>query len=444
MSANPFDDAAAAFAEPAPKPKAEPSAGAAKEKKRPAIGKSEREAQEAAWQAQADALKDGVHFGLPMEVYLRIRALGASSLGDIDISPATFWARSWLNPNPPQLTEEQAKRKEAIRTLGSAYHCARLEPEAFEERYIRQLDKEDFADQADEACWTGTDIGEALAELGQAKKKAGESVLEQAQRLRDAGFEGLIWPLALAEWEEARGERIPLSPMDWDAIQVDMDRIHSNKRIAALLSDGEPEVTIIWTDEHGLRCKCRPDYLRAESWADFKTFANPNGKRLAQALADAVRFNRYHMTAAHYRDGIEALRVGGLQLQGEASEAQKDLVAAIQLRPEELEFHFIFQEKGGIPNLLARRFIFWDIPLTTEKIDDTGASPEAVAKVHEAQRRRTGIFIKGQQDIDRAKRDFALYAQVYAPGEPWAPIEPMGEFSDLDFNNYWLEGRYDF
>ncbi len=440
-----FDDAEAAFA--APEPKAKPAAQASpgkgapapKKERKPSKSADEKAAEEAKLQAAADALQDGIHFGLPMELYRRIRALGSGSLADIAISPATFWARSWLNPDKADEEESSAQ------VLGSAYHCARLEPDYFFDRYARELDKEEelaALGEDGEACFTGTDMSAALAELGQAKTKAGEGVLGQARRLRDAGFAGMIWPLRMEEWENDRGGRIPLRPQDWEAIQLDMERLRSNPEIAELLTGGAAEVTIIWTDKHGLRCKCRPDYLKAASWVDFKTFANSQGKRLEQCLADAFRYNRYHMQWGHYFDGMEAIREGGLQIQGEASDAERKLIASIQIRPEELECTYLFQEKGGIPNLLARRLEAFDVPLQT-RINDAGASEAQIAAAHRATRTRTPLFIRAQADLERSKRDFHLYSQVYEPGRPWAPIEPMGTFSNMDFNSYWLEGKND-
>ncbi len=176
-----------------------------------------------------------------------------------------------------------------------------------------------------------------------------------------------------------------------------------------------------------------------EGWRDFKTFANPKRKPVNQAITDAFRYDRYYIQATHYRDGAEAVRLGGLQIIGDATDAQRALIAKIQIKREELDCWYIFQEKGRVPNLLGREFKFWTIPLTTY-VHDAGADDEGVARQHEVTRHRTKIHTKARMEIRQAKEDFVLYSRVYPPGIPWAPIEPMGTIDDLDFSDYWLDG----
>lgn len=387
---------------------------------------------------RAAGIVDGVYFDLPLEVYLAVERLNGSGLQRLAVSPATFWRGSWLDPAQDEPTDE--KETEA-RTIGRAYHIARLEPEHFDRLYCRKLDKADFPKLG--TAWNGDQIGAALGELGETKKRSTESVVEQAQRLEEAGFEGVIWPLEEARWKASIGDRIPISAKKYDEIKVDMERIREVDSVAAKLSGGQAEVSIFWTDpRYGIPMKARLDYLRPDLWDEFKTFDNSRGKKLRIAIADAMRYNRYHVQAVTQRDAVEAVRIGGLQIQGEASEAQRKLIAEIQIRPGELDCWFIFQEKSGVPNLLSRRFNFFHIPTNT-KLGHIGASDEAIARVEETARTKTGLHIRALQDIDQGMRDFVLYSQVYRRGRPWAPIEAEGEFDDLDFNHHWLEGRYE-
>lgn len=58
------------------------------------------------------SIADGVYFDLPEDVYHAVPALGSSSLGEIIISPATFWCGSWLDPDRPELdADETAAQK---------------------------------------------------------------------------------------------------------------------------------------------------------------------------------------------------------------------------------------------------------------------------------------------------------------------------------------------
>ncbi len=397
---------------------------------------AEREAALAALQARIAGIQDGIYFGLPADVYHGVPRLSASGIQKLCVSPGTFWKGSWLDPERPELDDDSTKAQ----TLGKAYHCARLEPHLFDQLFVRELDRADFPTNG--AVYTGTQIGAALADMGHAKSKAGEKVMDQAMRLMAAGYEGTIWPIEEAKWEEARNGRTPIPAKYWDDITTDMERLRGSRDIAKLLEGGAAEVSVFWTDKHGLQMKARVDYLRPDLWSDFKTMDNSRGKRLDQAIADAVRFNRYYVQAVVYRDAVEAIRTGGLQVIDEATDEERKLIASIQISPAELACWYIFQEKNGIPNLLARRFEFFALPIGREQeADAVAVDAEHAASSKALQMRKTGIHMLGNMEVEKAKRDFALYSQVYKPGTPWFPIEPLGTIGDLDFNSYWLEGK---
>lgn len=379
-------------------------------------------------------LPDGIHFNLPMETYVAQPRLGAHALGKLLISAATFWADCpWLNPKPRIVSDSVV----ATRMIGSAYHTARLEPEHFMERYVRQIDKADFAEE-DGFLSNGTEIGEALALLGEAKKKGGETVMEQARRLDATGYDGIIWPLHEAVWLAGIGDRQPLSATVWEEIITDGERLRSQPQIADLISDGYAEVSILWTDAKGFRRKARPDYLKADSWSDVKTFSNQSGKHLEQAIIDAFRFYRYHVGAAHYRDAIEAVRNPATELRVHGSEEHFKFIEAIRAQEAELACWYIFQEKSGVPNILAKEIEFFEVPLTT-KINNAGATREGIAKVEAATRQPALWFSRAQREIRKALRTYKIYSEVYEPGQPWLPFNPLGKINDLSFSAFWLD-----
>ena len=387
-------------------------------------------------QARVDAIEDGIYFDLDDRVYHAVRALGSGSISDLIISAGTFWRGSWLDPNRPELDEEQT----AAQKIGKAYHIARLEPDRFAGMYVRELDKRDFPSRG--FLSSDEKVKAALKACGAQQTVSGETTAERAQRLLDLGHQGTIWPLEKARWEQTVGGRIPLPAQVYDDIVIDMERIRSIDEIADKLVGGFAEVSVFWTDRHGIRCKARFDYLRPDLWDDFKTFANPNGKVLAQAIADAFRYNRYYIQATHYRDAAEAIRTGGLQVKGEASDEQRAMIAMIQIAPTELACWYVMQEKGGIPNLIARRFEFKTIDLSRRlEAEALAKDPAQLAQAIDALSRPSQIFRLAQAEIEQAKKTFALYSQVYEPGQPWSPIEPVGTIGDDDFNSYWLEGK---
>lgn len=410
-------------------------------------------------------LADGIYFGLAEEVYHALPRLSVSGMQKLLVSPATFWAGSWLNPKKagtlaaalaasasnlalsvldalkalhPEMPEPEADDAEAAtkaQLLGKAYHCARLEPEELDARFVRALDK---GDMPKGSLFTGTDMGKALEELGE--KKSG-SVAEQAARLEAAGFDrAKVWHLQLADWEEARNGRTPIPAEYWEEIVADMELIRSTPEIAALLTGGAAEVSILWTDRNGIPMKARLDYLRPTGWTDFKTFANPNGKHLEQCIADAFVFNRYHVQAAGYREAIEMIRTGAIEVQGDAEEWHREMIEAIGLHTAEPECHYVFQEKGGIPNLLAKLVRFHELPEgREEEINALARTEDHARRARELMERRSLWLVRAEREVRKAKRLFRAYSEIYAAGEPWRPFNPVGELSDAAFRPAWLD-----
>jgi hypothetical protein len=186
--------------------------------------------------------------------------------------------------------------------------------------------------------------------------------------------------------------------------------------------------------------KARLDRVTADRVLDLKTYDNSRGKHVEQAISDAIQYNRYHVQPPIYMDAIEAVRDGKAAIQGEATDEQRRLVAEIRLRPAP-HFWFIFQEKGGVPNLFARRYRFIEIDAYRQTEIDALVDEGRKAEVEEMMGRKTGLYQRALMDIDHAKRTFAAYSQVYEPGRPWAPIHPVGTIDDGDFSTYWIEGK---
>lgn len=385
--------------------------------------------------ARVAGIVDGVYFDLPDTVYHAVPRLSASGLQKLCVSPATFWRGSWLDPDKPDLDEESTKAQ----VLGKAYHCARLEPDSFHDRYVRKISKEDYPTKG--LLTSDVAVKAALKEAGEQQTITGESIEERCERLVDSGYQGTIFPLESARWERERRGRIPIEAKFFDQIVTDMERIRDTGEIAELLQGGAAEVSIFWTDKHGLKMKARLDYLTTTFWTDLKTFDNSRGKALEAAIADFVRYNRVHVQAATYRDATEAVRTGGLDVQGEATEEQRKLVFDLRTRAKPLTCWYVFTEKGGVPNLLAREFEFRAVSAYTQTEVNALVEEDRKHDVVETLGQATMLYQRALWEIDQAKRAFVLHSQVYEPGRPWFPIEPRGKFSDLDFNTYWLEGK---
>lgn len=419
-------------------------------------------------------LPDGVYFDLPDDVYFAIPRLSGSGLKSMIVSPATFWAGSWLNAKkaaalagaclaamtlmPPGAmspalaefgkqiaatfpdaagTAKDAETTKAMH-LGRAYHAARLEgSEALFARFARQPERADFP--AEGALWTGPDIERELAARDEPKKKAGESVADQGRRLADLGYEGTIFPLEMAKFQASLNGRVPIAAAIWDDLIIDMDRLRESE-VADLLSGGVAEVSVLWTDRNGIKMKCRIDYLMPDKWTDFKTFDNKRGKHLEQAILDAFRYDRHYIQGIVYREAVELLRVDALPIVGPSTEHQRQVLGRLATVAGEPECWFVYQEKNGVPNILGRRMEFYDVPLNT-RIQHAGATEEGIAAVEEATRTVTFLHRRGREEINKAKADFAAYQEIYEAGRPWQPWNAKRTIDDLDFPEYWLRNE---
>lgn len=386
-------------------------------------------------------LKDGIYFHMPEETYLAAERLSKSGIKRIRVSPADYWAESHLNPNPPELTPEQERARFMARLIGRAYHCARLEPERYASTYVRELSK---ADLPEGTLFTATDMGKWLKEH---ELKQSGSVAEQAARIAEADASVSLWHIAEKAFRSSvKPGQVVIPAKAFDEITVDMERIRAVPAVHKLLTGGVAEVSVFWTcTETGIPMKARFDYLKPDRWVEFKTFANSSRKALFQAITDAIRFERYHIDAAGYMEAAEAIRSGVLEVIGEAADAERALIMAIQARPVELACHFVFQQKGGVPNILERAWRFFESPSddAIREMEESGANAEKLARARNMQamatRHRTVIHTKGRMEIAAAKRDFLAYSEIYPRGEPWLPFNPSGEITDADFSQYFLE-----
>lgn len=370
---------------------------------------------------------DGIYFGMPEDEYHAIRRLSASGIQNMLVSPATFWAKSWMNPD----LEEEEKDHQII---GRAYHCARLEPEEFFNRYCRELDKEDFGK---DLITSDTGIKAALKELGQPQTQGDETILQRAQRLRDAGCLAPIWHLEQAAWEHDKGERQGIPAKAWKEIIRDMKRLRQNPEVAELLSDGAAEVVILWTCEiSGIRMKARLDYLKADRVVDFKTFDNSQGRALEDAILGAFRFNRYYIQGALYWQAVEEIRKGGLDIIGDFTEAQGMLVAQIKANKARMRCFYVFQEKKGIPNILAREYGLWH---GDASLRAAAPSDEAYAEAAEKFGNPSMLHRKADLEIQWSKTQYRKHLEIYGEESPWFPINMMGRIEDEAYPLNWLE-----
>ncbi len=112
-----------------------------------------------------------------------------------------------------------------------------------------------------------------------------------AQAERDAAYE--------------RGD-VPLLPAEFDAVQEMVAKVRAHPRAAELLSEGEAEKSLFWTDPAtGVACRARPDWLRKDSIVDYKSSTSAAPGHISKVVADFG----YHVQASFYLAGAVELEL---------------------------------------------------------------------------------------------------------------------------------------
>lgn len=390
--------------------------------------RAEQEAQE-----PDQILEDGIYFDMPELTYHRLHRLSASGIKNILISAPTFWAKSWMNPD----AEEQDDDTKA-KILGRAYHVAIFEPETLDARYVAEPD----LDQYENLLTSDSAVCAELKALGQTQKKANESQNERASRLLDLDPSFNIKSLIISEWEETLEGRTSIAAKYWQQIQRDIERIEANPEIHNLVTGGASEVTILWTcPESGIKMKARIDKLKEDCFVDLKSFQNANGKPVNQAILDQVQYLRQYLSMRVYQTAIRmigelSLEIMGITDQEEApsvTQEQINLVETLRSRSGPHQPWLFFQEKNGIPNLLARRVKLQDMP---DGVDEQSIGAED----HVIKIRDTVLCRKADIEIARAKQIFTQSMEIFGEDSPWYPFDMIGTIGDEDFRDWFLNG----
>lgn len=183
---------------------------------------------------------------LPASEYHQIKALSASSAKQLLKSPAHYLA-ALANPREPT----------AAMRLGTLCHTLVFEPENFASEFA-------IMPKVDKRTKFGKEAAASFEADNEGKIILDEYQFEKARAIADAA---LAHPLV-------------------------KDYMHG----------GDAEITMLW-EQYGLPCKARVDYLTGDVIFDLKTCqdASPEG------FARQIGAFQYHLQAAHYANGFEAI-----------------------------------------------------------------------------------------------------------------------------------------
>lgn len=188
----------------------------------------------------------GLHQGMPSADYFKLDAVSKSDLDLIAKSPL-HWKQS-------------VRDETAAMRIGSAVHCAVLEPERFAKVYV---------------------------------------TAPECEKRTKAGKE------AFAEFEAANAGKIILSIDESSLCRSVTNSINRHTRAFHLLDGAaQAEVSALWSDqEFNVRCRARIDAISKDGWlVDLKTTGDASPRAFAKSCANF----RYHVQAAWYLDGYHA------------------------------------------------------------------------------------------------------------------------------------------
>ena len=108
-----------------------------------------------------------------------------------------------------------------------------------------------------------------------------------------------------ALYQQILSQGVPvLSAPVFTRLEAMAGAILNHPSASALLKNGAPESSYIWTDpDTGVTCKCRPDYLSRLMIPDIKSCQDASYEAFQRAIID----HRYHVQGAYFVDGVKAV-----------------------------------------------------------------------------------------------------------------------------------------
>jgi hypothetical protein len=239
----------------------------------------------------------GVYFGLSSAEYHADPSMGSSDIKRLLQAPAVYWWHSHLNPERQPTPDSPAKQK------GRALHKLVLEGrEAFERSYCCEPKPEAYPG----ALVTLEDLKAKCRELGE---PISGTKAELAKRINAKDPKAIVFFEIIETWR-VMAERDGLEILKADAMQEVRQAAASitlNPHLARAFQGGIPEVSVFWSDDYGIPCKCRLDWLKPRTIVDLKKCANARERPFDLAVMLAIAEYRYDISARHYLDGYAYL-----------------------------------------------------------------------------------------------------------------------------------------
>jgi hypothetical protein len=212
----------------------------------------------------------GIFFDMPNEAYHASPGISCTGLKAIARSPLHYYS---LHRDP----KRPARESTPAQLVGTLAHCAILEPQAFEKRYVTV--PKDAPRKPTEAQWNAKD--------------------PSASSMR-----------AMDWWEDFRQRtagKTLIASDQYDVAQRQAESVRRLPEVRELLDNCKTEVSAFWIDaETGAQCRCRPDLVHPAGagviLGDVKTYSNASPHEFRRQIASML----YHLQDALYTEGYAA------------------------------------------------------------------------------------------------------------------------------------------
>jgi len=244
------------------------------------------------------SMKEGIYFNMPDSEYHSIPYFSRSMVQYVNMGAEEAWHQAPINPNKALNESSYAM------DLGTAMHSMILEPEIFNQLYIRRPKKEDYTNKI--ILDKVSELQDFLESVGEKKTGRKDDLIGRAIPYLNPNTH-IVWEGEMHKFDtelQLRGCK-ELNDNEIEILNAVQDNINNTSQIKQVFQNGYPEVTIIWKDEEsGVMCKCRLDYVRPEAIGELKTFSLKYKKNLTKLLCDIINFERYNMQFAIYHQAL--------------------------------------------------------------------------------------------------------------------------------------------
>lgn len=362
-----------------------------------------------------EGLRDGVWLNLPEAPYFKEDRLGSTDLCRLFLAKEGWWWKSKLNPDYVDEPEDAKAR-----TFGKALHALILEgQDAFEARFaIAPSKDEEKAKHGDLFCVTVGEIETALEKRSFNPKRMTKDALIEYAKSRAPDLK--IWDVIEADWKKTNPHRLALTGPEYRQVQVMVDAVHKHAEMGPLFQKGADnlplvEVSILWTDEHGLRRRARLDDLLPATTLDVKALSAIGQKALSFAVPEHVaKFAYFCQMADHHVARTWAYRMirEGLVFDGtpeaertEATEERhRNEVAWLSRFPTEAtnwEYCWLFYARPDAKKGVA--------PIVFPWVEDYGSE----------------LHMDGIRARRQAIQTYRRCMLEFGPDVPWTRVEPV-------------------